>query len=338
MNKRAILAGAASLALGLNPIFTAAAMAAVVVATPAADPGQVEIDGMQDQCDLLAAAHDTANGDIWTGEIVLGDVTYVSGPTEVGTHDIGDAIGDPVGAGTFTPGSVSILGNPYRNGGSVNMFGIQQSTGGHYSASQYDFEGDFTTVYAHAFSCNIYQAVHHDEQTIHHPAEGIYVIAGDFGDSEDAIRGNCAAFTAQGDHDPQPDWWGEPFHGGNPDKPHCMFVGTPAEDEVIPESWDDPALIGNEAGTAINVEQTDTLMAHENAGEGFDIDETVLIGQTVICISPTTSTQTKKGVPGTWVAKNGYTGGKCTTAWFNVAPWGHGSQDSNGTYISVPLI
>jgi hypothetical protein len=80
------------------------------------------------------------------------------------------------------------------------------------------------------------------------------------------------------------------------------------------------------------------LLAHEDAGEGFDIGQTVLIGQVVICISPTTSTQTKKGVPGTWVAKNGYIGGKCTTAWFNVAPWGAGSQDSHGTYISVPVV
>ena len=93
----------------------------------------------------------------------------------------------------------------------------------------------------------------------------------------------------------------------------------------------------DEAGTPIQETQTDNLLAHEDAGEGYDITDTVLIGQTVICISPTTSTQTKKGVPGTWVAKNGYTGGKCTTAWFNVAPWGAGSQDSNGTYISVPL-
>src|SRR4029453_13297478 len=201
--------------------------------------------------------------------------------------------------------SVSSLGDPFRIGGSVNMFGVLQSTGGHYSASEYDFRNDFETTYSYAFSCNIFQAVFHEEQTIHHPAVGIYVIAGDFGDSEDAIRGNCAAFTAQG-QDPTslPDWWGDPFHGGSADNPHCMFDGEPAFDEVIPESWDDPVLIGNEAADAIEETQTDELLAHEDNGEGFDIGDTVLIGQAVICISP--SKTGPKGVPGTWTKQNGY--------------------------------
>jgi hypothetical protein len=322
MKVRAFLATTALLVTSINTVLISPAWAAVTVATPpASGPNATTLAAMEDQCDALAAAHGGAwNGDLDESSIVP---TYVSGPTEVGTHSIADAIeGTLVGAGTFTPGSVSILGDPYRIGGSVNMFGVQQSTGGHYSASQYDFEGDFETTYSYAFNCTM-------TETVHVPAEGVYVIAGDFGDSEDAVRGNCAAFTAQGDNDPLPDWWGDPFHGGNPDNPHCRFEGTAAHDEE--QSRPD------EAGTPIQETQTDTLVAHEDAGEGFDISETVLIGQAVICISPTTSTQTKKGVPGTWVAKNGYTGDKCTTAWFNVAPWGAGSQDSNGTYISVPL-
>ena len=75
--------------------------------------------------------------------------------------------------------------------------------------------------------------------------------------------------------------------------------------------------------------------------DGSDHD----LGQTVVCISP--STITKKGVPGAWVNKNGYDGGSftgtgsppapgCNTPYFKVAPWGNGSQTSNGTYISVP--
>jgi hypothetical protein len=336
MKIRAYLATSAIIFASFVPVFNAAALADTIP-TPTADAADgTTLGEMQNQCDLLAAAHDTANGDAWTGVFVEGAVTLVSGPTEVGAHSIADAIpGTLVGTGTFTPAHVQVLGDPYRNGGSVNMFGVLQSVGGHYSSSTYDYVADFTTTFAHAFSCNIFQAVFHAEQTIHHNAEGKYVIAGDFGASEDAVRGNCAAFTAQGDNDPRPDWWGEPFHGGNPDNPHCMFDGTPASDEVIPESFDEPVLIGNEAGTPVNQEQTDTLTAHEDAGEGFDISDTVLIGQAVICISP--STTVKKGVPGAWRTQNGYTGTKCTTAWFNVAPWGHGSQDSNGTYISVPI-
>ena len=60
----------------------------------------------------------------------------------------------------------------------------------------------------------------------------------------------------------------------------------------------------------------------------------MFVGKVVVCISP--SKTVKGGVPGAWQNHNGYTGTKCNTAYFNVAPWGGGSQDSNGTYISVP--
>jgi hypothetical protein len=319
---------------------SAANAAVTVLDTVTADPAsQDTLDAMQDQCDTLAAAHDIANGDIWTGEVVLGAVTHVSGPTEVGTHSIADAIGDPVGAGTFTPAHLEILGDPFRNGGSVNMFGIQQSVGGHYSASEYDFLGDFASTYAHGFSCNIYQEVYNAEETIHHNAEGIYVIAGDFGASEDAVRGNCAAFTAQGDNDPQPDWFGDPFHGGNDADPHCMFVGTAAYDEVIPESWDPPVLTGNEAGTPVNQDQLDEgLLAHEDFGEGFDTSETLLIGQVVVCISP--SKTGPKGAPGTWTKQNGYTGDKCTTIWYNggATVGVPNLNDGSHNWVTVPLV
>lgn len=324
MKTRAILASSAIIFSSFVPVLNSAALAAVTILDPAPlpeGPSSATLLAMQDQCDAKAAAHGVA----WTGELDESSIvpTLVSGPTEVGTHSIADAIeGTLVGAGTFTPAHVEILGDPYRVGGSVNMFGIQQSVGGHYSASEYDFRADFTSTFSYAFNCLM-------SEHVIVPAEGIYVVAGDFGESEGAVRGNCAAFTAAGDNDPRPEWWGELFHGGNPENPHCRFEGTQAHEE----DQDRP----DEAGTPIEEVQTDNLLAHEDAGEGFDTEETLLIGQAVICISPTTSTQTKKGVPGTWVAKNGYIGGKCTTAWFNVAPWGAGSQDSNGTYISVPL-
>src|SRR5690606_6380296 len=128
--------------------------------------------------------------------------------------------------------------DPYRVGGSVNLFGEQHASSAYYDDSTYNFTADFDSTFAHAFSCNIYQEVYHAEQEIHHPAVGVYVIAGDFGASEAAVRGNCAAFTAQGDQVPQPDWYGEPFHGGSPSNPHCRFEGEQAYDEIIPEFWD----------------------------------------------------------------------------------------------------
>lgn len=303
------------------------------IPTPIAEPAnQDTLSAMQDQCDALAAVHDAGNGDIWTGEVVEGVVTLVAGPTEVpGTRVIDD--GTIVGTGTFTPASTYIEGEPFRVGGSVNMFGDQWSDSGGWSDSEYWYTADFETTFSHAFSCNIYQEVYHPEEVIHHPAVGIYVIAGDFGDSEAAVRGNCAAFTAQGSNDPLPDWWGDPFHGGNPNNPHCMFEGEQAYDEVIPEFYDAPVLVGTEAGTAVNQDQTDSLYAFEDHGGPVQADGGPFhIGQTVICISP------KKPTPGgTWQTHNGYTGVNCTTDWFvNHAVWGSGTESSNGTYTSVP--
>jgi len=328
-----MLAATAILVGSFNPVLATQAWAATTLIdpVPAADTTSSDtLEAMQNQCDTLAAAHGTGNGDEWTGEVVEGAVTLVSGPTEVGNHTIDDALpGTLHGAGTFTPGTVSILGDPYRNGGSVNMFGVQQATGGHYSASTYDFSADFTTVYAHAFSCNILQAVYHPAvDDPGHAVEGYYVVHVDEQGNEEGSQQSCNAFTANG-----PDW---PFWGQ--DHAQCDFVKTAdAEPPSHEDAYlDEPVQVGNEAGVAVNQEQTDTLTAHEDAGEGYDVSETVLIGQAVICISP--SGPAKKGVPGVWKQQNGYTGNKCTTAWFNVAPWGHGSQDSNGTYISVPLI
>lgn len=319
MKARAILATSAIVFSSFVPVLNATAWAAVTILDPPpapTGPNATSEAAMEAQCDALALVHGSPPD--WEGELDQGSITseIVAGPTEVGTHTfVDDGVGEQVGAGTFTPGSVSILGDPFRIGGSVNMFGILQSTGGHYSASEYDFNGEFETTFRYSFDCTI-------TQTIHVPVQGHYVVEPEDQGDEEESQQSCIAFTNLGDNDPRPDWWGT-------DHAQCDFV--------VDEAAHDDEVVTTEAGTPIDETQTDTLLAHEDFGEGFDVDDTLLIGQAVICISPTTSTQTKKGVPGTWTPKNGYSGEKCTTAWFNVAPWGHGSQDSNGTYISVPL-
>jgi hypothetical protein len=337
---RASASAIVALAVCVAPIPAFAAVT-LVDPTPAADPGSVVLPGMQATCDAAAAVHDIdgAGGDLWSGQVVLGPVTLAAGPVETGTHSITDAIpGTLVGAGTFTPAHVEILGDPYRNGGSVNMFGIKQAVGGHYSASTYDFMGTFKTTYTHAFSCDIFKALYHPAVDIFHPAVGIYVIAGDFGDSEDAVRGNCAAFTAQGS-DPTnlPTWWGDPFHGGSDDNPHCKFQGTPAYTEHHDAYNDPPALQGNEPQTAVSVDQTNVLRAHEDAGAGFDTSATLIIGQVVVCISPS-KTGTK--LPGAWAKQNGYTGDKCTTDWYNggATVGVPNLNDGSHNWVTVPVI
>jgi hypothetical protein len=336
---RASASAIAALAVAIAPIPAFAAVT-LVDPTPTANPDQVVLPGMQATCDAAALAHDTdgPGGDIWTGQVVLGAVTLAGGPVESGTHSIANAIpGTLVGAGTFTPAHTDILGDPYRNGGSVNMFGIKEAVGGHYSASTYDFMGTFKTTYAHAFSCDIFKSLYHPAVDIFHPAVGIYVIAGDFGGSEDAVRNECVAYTNLGDNSPRPDWWGNPYHGGTADNPHCVFQGTPAYTEHHEAYNDPPVLAGNEAQTAINVDQFNTLRAHEDAGEGFDTSATLIIGQVVVCISPS-KTGTK--LPGAWIKQNGYTGDKCTTDWYNggATVGVPNLNDGSHNWVTVPVI
>jgi hypothetical protein len=310
------------------------------IPTPTADAADTTtLDAMQAQCDALALVHGPATGpnDHWSGEVVEGAVTLVAGPTEVaGTRVIDTST--IVGTGTFTPGTTYIEGAPFRVGGSVNLFGDQYATSGNWSDSTYYFTADFNSTFAHAFSCNIYQEVYHPGYVIPgHGVEGYYVIDdNDHGSDEDAIRANCEAFTAKGPDASQP-WWGT-------DHAFCKFVktGDATDDETVDPTWDDPALVGNEPGVAVNQDQTDTLTAFEDHGGPVQASGGPFhIGQVVVCISP--STTTKKGVPGAWVAKNGYDGGDmvgpaagCNTPYFKIAPWGAGTNTSNGTYISVP--
>src|SRR4029453_16620944 len=331
MNKRAILAATAIVVGSFNPVLATAAWADTVP-TPTADATDATtLAAMQNQCDILAAAHDIGNGDEWTGEVVEGAVTLVAGPTEVdGTRDIDeDTI---VGTGTFTPGSTYIQGDPFRIGGSVNMFGDQYADAGSWSDSTYNFTADFDSTFQHAFSCNIYQAVFHAEQTIHHEAEGQYVLRPDLVGTPqgEAAQQSCIAFNNAHQAGEDQGFWGNTPHG------NCVFEGTQAYDEIIPESLDDPALVGNEPGTPVNQDQTDSLEGFEDHGGPVQAEGGPFhIGQVVICISPSTST--KKGVPGEWRTQNGYPGTNCTTDWFkNHAVWGSGTESSNGTYISVP--
>lgn len=353
----------ALIAMTSTALFPIAASAATVLLDPipGPDPDGLSVTNLataQAQCNAAAAAADTdgpgALSDIFTAEVVETAPVLKSGPTEIGTHSLADAIGgySPAADATFTPASLQIEGDPYRIGGSVNMFGLQKSVGGYYSASQYDFRADFKTTYTVAYTCTIsMEDFIPGHGIIHHPAVGIYVIAGDFGDSEDAIRGNCAAFTAQG-QDPTslPDWWGDLYHGGNPDNPHCMFQGTAAYDEpAVPDSWADPVVVATGVpGGSFDQDQINNLLAHETHGEGYFDAATVYTGQVVVCISPTTSTQTKKGAPGTWVLKNGYIGDKCNTAWYNgTTPYSTlnyagtstpNLNDGSHNFVTVPVI
>jgi hypothetical protein len=255
---------------------------------------------MEAQCDALAAAHGTA----WSGEVDQSSITptLVSGPTEVaGTRDVDETT--IVGTGVFTPGSTYIQGDPFRIGGSVNMFGDQYADAGTWSDSTYNYWADFLSTFSYAFNCTMSEHVvvpatgHHDWTL----------------DPSDPQAAACLAYDKNG-----------LFQGE--DQGQCVWVvDSPGSegDEARPD----------EAGTPVNQDQTDNLYAFEDSGGPVQATGGPFhIGQVVICISPSKPTP-----GGTWRTQNGYTGNKCTTDWFkNHAVWGSGTEGSNGTYISVP--
>jgi hypothetical protein len=324
---RAILAATALLSSTImsTPAF------ADTIPTPIANAADgTTLAAMQTQCDTLAAVHGPATGDNdhWTGEVVEGDVTLFSGPTETGNRDIDeDSI---VGTGTYVPAALEIRGNPYKTGGSVNMFGDQWSTAGYYPDSTYNFTADFDTTFAHAFSCNIMQEVYHAATTIHHGAEGQYVVDPDFQGNEEAAQNSCNAWNAAHAAGEDQGFWGDTPKG------NCVFEGTQAWDEPIPAGWNDAALVGNEDGGSVNQTQSDNLAGFEDHGGRVDVTGEYFVGKAVICISPG-----PKG--GSWRAQNGYNGGSwtgpaagCNTPYFKIAPTNAGTTTSQGTFTSVP--
>lgn len=327
MKYRALLSAAALVG---SSIMTSPALA-VATDTPVADgPTADTLAAMQSQCDALAAAHDQQNGDIWTGVVVQGAATLTAGPTETGNRVIDESSIQPLG--TYVPSHQEIRGNPYKNGGSVNLFGDQWSTAGYYPDSTYNYTADFTSTFSYAFSCNIMDAVYHpayDDPAV--PEQGYYVVDPAAPGNSETNRENCDAFTALGDQNPRPDWWGT-------DHAWCDFVKT--ADAIPPVHHDaynsPPVLVDNEAGTAITQDETDNLNGFEPHGGVLQVTGEHFDGSVVVCISPG-----KKG--GTWTAQNGYSGGSftgpgagCNTTYFKSAPWGSGSQTSQGTFVSVP--
>jgi len=313
-------------ATALSPVLSTAAYADTILdsVVPAAADSATLAD-MQQQCDAIAAGFVTNADDIWSGEVVAGAVTLVSGPTETGGRVIDESTIQH--AGDYVPATLEIRGDPFRIGGSVNMFGEQWSTAGYWTDSTYEFDAEFESTFAHAFQCAVMFEKYHPEQFIPgHPVQGYYIVEPTDQGNEEAAQNSCNAFTALG-----PTWehWGD-------DHAQCDFVKTAdaTEDETIPAYHDPAVQVASVGGTPVNQTQSDTLHAFEDHGGPVQVTGEYYVGNTVICISP--STTSKKGVPGVWRTQNGYTGTKCTTDWFAVAPWGAGATTSQGTYKSVP--
>ena len=312
----------------------------------------------------LAAMDNTCAADL---ALVPGAATLLHDGTAVFTTDTvvgGSVVGSPAevpgsrvetansrfGTGTPTYSDVQIVGAPFRNGGSVNLFGDQVAKNKNWPNSEYDFTADFATVTTWSFNCNVSQATETYFPAVHIPGTPVqgYYINCDFGHGqgndnggtcEDVgqPQGSCAAHNATG---PSFGQWGR-------NTEQCKFIKTADAVEAVDEDeyWvTNPNLTPRpDLSTAHTVDETNVAQGtgHEANGGPFTEIGNWLAGKVVVCISP--SKVVKGGVPGGWLPHNGYNGGNlvgpaagCNTPYFKIAPWGGGSQTSNGTYISVP--
>ena len=259
-------------------------------------------------CDTLASAH----GSAWTGTLdtssIQGSIT--SGPT---------ANGDRTMVGTATAGdgavqigeSIQVYTDPFRIGGSVNMFGMAHVVAAHWSFSQYDFTQPFTWQSTYTFTCDM-------SESVPTPALGVHNWTG----PEQA--GDPAIAACEGDKNP---------HVYDDRGANCEWVETiPAGTEEQPR---DP-----EQGSIGPVNEGGTLNGHENMGPPIPVDDGQIDlpdVQVVVCISPS-KTGTK--LPGAWTAKNGYTGSLCTTTWYNggavtSSPYSNINSNSNNI-VTIP--
>jgi hypothetical protein len=303
--------------MGSSPAFATPGVAASANSdTETAMANQCSVD-LGSAVDTSATTHE--GNPVWSTVVVPGSSSAAAATENGGSRE--ETPDSRFGTGGATYSNLSIAGDPYRIGGSVNMFGDQVATQKNWSGSEYDFTADYDTVTTFSYACNVSQLTeHYVEPTGEHgsPAEGYYTNNG----TNPSGQGSCQGLSPANPH------WGT--HLGN-----CIWHETaPAvEDTYVEGYWVDDGVVDHpELTTTHTVDQTDTdygVAGHEANGGPWSQQGSWFAAQVAVCISPG-----KKG--GTWTNQNGYLGTKCTTTYFNEGHWSHGSQTSNGTYISVP--
>ncbi|HEX4848958.1 MAG TPA: hypothetical protein VFV30_12510 [Novosphingobium sp.] len=298
-----LLVSTAMVATSFAPIFAAPAFAVEANATTDS--------AMETACTALAPTnllHDgTPAGSAEVGNVVATEAAPVVTETE--------QPGTRAGVGAPTYSNLSIGAGPFRTGGSVNMFGDQIATTRTFAAgSTFLFDRETSVTTSYTWDCTV--TVKTETYTPPQPAQGFYI---NNGTNPSGGGGSCAGLNPNNPN------WGQDIGNctWNETAPAVEGGWTAGPDvvTVVPQGPTSQTDVTNEYGLT----GTDLTPYVQNAGPG----DYWYVGKVVICISP-------KRLPGIWTQQNGYTGDKCTTAWFNVAPWGGGSQDSNGTYISVP--
>jgi hypothetical protein len=178
-------------------------------------------------------------------------------------------------------------------------------------------------VTTYTFKCNVFEQT----ETYHPPVYDGGTVEGYYTNTDAGSGGYngmdpdlaCVQFLVK--------VWGQ-------DYPPCIFTKTGQSGGTVvqEEYWETDAAPRPRPDHAYSGVVTDTIYT-EGEGEAYDGGPwaqpgTWYVSKVMVCSPPKKSS-------GTWTVLNGYTGGKCTKAWFNVAPWGGGSAGPDGSYIPV---
>lgn len=334
MKSRTAFAIVAACCTSLSPLVAAPAFAAPATSVTEGTMAGICAANLAGLVNVSETLHDGTP--VWS-TAVENVVGVERAPSETGRNEID---GTRVGTGTPSYAGLAIAAGPYRIGGSVNMFGDQVATTKTWATSEFDWLVTYANATDFSFGCSVAQESETwtDPVVVDPvPAEGYYTNPSENnggGDGNGVVHGggsganqSCSGFSNT-----------HPFWGQNIGA--CVWTqtapGTPGY--TIPGYWTrnptTPRTDLASTGSTVQNDPDSTEVVHEYNGGAYTLTGSWFVGQVVICISP--STGTKKGVPGEWRTQNGYTGTNCNTTYFNSAPWGGGSQTSNGTYISVP--
>jgi hypothetical protein len=294
----------------------AALLSSTIMSTPAfatatfdeASPAGITEAAAQAVCDTLASAHPGTAPLVYHGTLDASSIdgSITSGPT---------ANGDPSAPTNVEPGdgavqvaeSVQVATDPFRIGGSVNMFGMAHVVAAHWDFSQYDFTQLFDWQSTYTFTCNM-------TETVPTPALGLHRWVGPE-QANQAAKDECVGTNSAHEFDDrgvQCEWY------------ETVEAGT--ENQVRDDEY----------GSIGPVSESGTLNGHEDHGGSIPVNEGEVTApdvQVVVCISPM-----KKA--GTWTKKNGYTGDKCTTTWYNTgaitaSPYTNINSGSNNI-VTIP--
>jgi hypothetical protein len=316
MKYRALLSATAIISASFSSIsFTSAANAASYASS--ANPPSVA--DMQAVCDTLDS--DGAGTDY---QVVMTPGTVVQGAPTFDTSTITDDENTRVAdhSTTSSPyGTRAFYSAPGRHGGSVNLFATVGYPGITYAGSFVDQNADRTETDTYNFSCQLQDKEVVGSQDVVVPAQGQYVF--------DTVNGHGNGSDCDAHNANHPSWWGIDLYHDN-----CVFDGT------LQTTTTEPVYGFVNTGAPVAESLTDGPYFYDNTVYATHVSEPTVpatetnnapyfAGDVVVCNNPG-----KKG--GTWTAQNGWTDmTKCTTTYFNTAPYISGANVFSSN--SLPL-